>query len=39
MGFSREVADGGRGGRRPSGAGGRAVRGLVDRGLSVGVPG
>jgi hypothetical protein len=38
MRSSREVADGGGGGRRPSGAGRRAVPGLMNRDLTAEVP-
>ena len=38
MGSSREVADGGGGGRPPSGAGGRAVPGLVNGVFTAEIP-
>jgi hypothetical protein len=39
MRSSREVADGGGGGRRPSGAGRRAVPDLMNRGFTAEIPG
>jgi hypothetical protein len=39
MRFSREVADGGRGGRRPSGPGRRAGSDLMNRDFTAEIPG